>query len=456
VASTDTELKLTGGSGLKVPAGRHEFKLEQPEVWRQEIQRALGLAVPPAASTASAPAAPQVSAPAPKEIWQFRPSSVTEISDLAAADIDGDGRIETLVCAGTELVCLDSVFAPSAGRTAGLKADRLAGLWRKNIDQGQERWRFACKRPLLCVCAADVNGDKKLEVLCGGQDQAFHVLDAGGKLLAEHVMTEKLVVGQGGTSVPNVKCIAVGDLDGDGKKEIVVGTSNSNISAFRWPGLERIWTRSGVYHGAGRIALADLDGSVGAHGRAPLHVLVSDHYGSVHVITSDGRLEANAYSELGDVIFDVGDLDGDGKLDVLNGSSTGVLTASAYPIKPLWAFNNYGYPVRAVLACDLDGDGKAEVIAGLDSGYLFALGGDGKVRWQLETGSAVLSLASASAGGDLIAGLRDGSLLVVSPKGEVLMRAPQPSAITKILPLPGQAHRVLVLDETNTVRQLEW
>jgi hypothetical protein len=427
VANKDTELRLAGGTSLKLSSGKHPFKLEQTDAWKQEVSRALERAVPPATSATPTPSAPPVSGQGPRELWQFRPKVVTEVSDFAAADLDGDGRIETLACVGSELVCLD--------------------------DQGKERWRFACKRPLLCVCVADVNGDKKPEILCGGQDQAFHVLDANNRLLAEHEMTEKLVIGQGGTSVPNVKCIAVADIDGDGRPEIIVGTTNSNISAFRWPDLARVWNQNGIYHGAGRIALADLDGD------GKLEVLVSDHYGSVHIISADGRRKWNAYSELGDVTFDTGDINGDGKLEILNGSSTGVLAAAAFPIKPLWAFNNYGYAVRTVLASDLDGDGKAETIAGLDSGYLFALGGDGKVRWQVETGSAVLSLEYATIRDKeskvLIAALRDGSLLVVSPKGEVQMRAPQPSPVTRILPLQGQ-QRLLALDETNTVRLLEF
>ncbi len=410
-AAAESHVKLAGGQTAAVPAGRLSLKLDALELWKKEIGKALD-----AVQTETRPAPPPVRqavgrTPAPAALWTFRTKMKPEPAEFAAADIDGDGRVETLVTAGTELVCLD--------------------------DQGRQRWRFPSKRSLLCVCVADVNGDKKLEVLCGGMDQSFHVLSHEGKLLASHKMTEKLVIGQGGTSLPYVRCIAAADIDGDGKAEIVAGTTNSNISAFRADDLERLWTHSGICHGAGRVALTDLDGD------GKLESLVSDHYGSVHVITADGSKRTYVYSELGDVFFDTGDMDGEGKQDILNGSSTGVLTASAYPRKNLWSFINYGYAARNVLVRDLDGDGKAEAVAGFDTGFIFALGADGKPKWQLEAGSAILALA-ADPTNRLYAGLRDGTLLLISPKGEDLSRTSRPSPVVRILAIQKELR---LLDE---------
>jgi outer membrane protein assembly factor BamB len=428
VAAADVEVGFAGGAKLKLSAGRQEVKLTAPEVLGQDVQRALESVGTPALPKAAQPHGEQAGG-APRELWRLDAKPMTDVADIASADVDGDGRAEAFVCAGRDLICLDA--------------------------EGKERWRFNCKWPVLCVCVADANGDKKPEVLCGGRDKSFHVLDANGRLLVEHEMTEPLVIGQGGTRDPFVRCLAAADVNGDGSVEIVVGCTNSNISAFRGSDLTRLWTRSGIYHGAARIALTDLDGD------GKLEVLVSDHYGSVHIISHDGRQETRVYSELGDVFFDSGDLDGDGKQEVLNGSGTGAFVASAYPGKPLWSFNNYGYAARTVLARDLDGDGKAEAIVGLDSGYLFALGGDGKPKWQLEVGAAILSLVYTQVQADqpsvLVAGLRDGSLLVVGRKGEILMRAAQPSPITKVHIVPedlGKARRLLVLDESNVVRLL--
>ena len=207
------------------------------------------------------------------ELWNIGDTSVVElpeIRDAAVAIFAQNGPPHLLVCRGTELVCL----------TGG----------------GTPVWTFQAERRLRCVTVADVDGDGAPEILCGGDDQHIRILDQAGHEMATHRMTERLVVGQGGTVLPHVNCLAADDLDGDGRRE----------------------------------------------------VLAADHYGSVAVISADGTPCARAYSELGDVAFDVGDIDGDGRLELVNGSTTGALSAYAYPSKRLFTFNNYGYAVRDV------------------------------------------------------------------------------------------------------------
>lgn len=424
------ELQLGGDDAPRqgLPAGTHTVRLARPDAWRQEIALVLGK-LRPAVASPSAGASVQLTQRAASEMWAFQTEAAKGIADMAVADIDGDGQAETLVCAGRELVCLDA--------------------------KGKARWRFPCERAVLCVHVADVNGDDRPEILCGGMDQALHILDADGKVLKERKMIQNLWTGRK-MSEPYLRCMDVGDIDGDGTVEIAVACADWSISAFRASDLERLWVHVRVCHGQGRVLLRDLDGD------GKLETLVSDRYGSVHIVSADGRRVRSAYSELGDVAFDVGDIDGDGKIEIINGSGTGVLTASAYPLKRLWSFDNFGYAARVILVRDLDGDGKAETIAGFDHGYLFALDQNGKVLWQLETGAAVTVLEHVPGVEGhsplLLAALRNGQLLVLSPSGKLLHRLAPASPVTALRAVPGATAKtqlVLAADESGAVRLLE-
>ncbi|MBM4049146.1 MAG: hypothetical protein FJ279_28945, partial [Planctomycetes bacterium] len=79
-----------------------------------------------------------------------------------------------------------------------------------------------------------------------------------------------------------------------------------------------------------------------------------------------------------------GDLNADGKPEVVIGSASGGIRALTADGKPLWTFASDDRAAINCLACaDVDGDGKAEVMYGA-AGRLGLVGSDGKERWRAE------------------------------------------------------------------------
>lgn len=424
VASGPAEVRFSGlGSAVTLAAGTHTLALREMAGWGRAIRQALS-SLDKRTGIAAAKSVPAAARTSLRELWRLDGAGASQqIRDFMATDVGGDGHVELLLCQGNNLCCYEG--------------------------DGKEKWTFTMERLVRCVAVGDVDGDGVKEVMCGGDDEHLHILSPDGREKASHKMIERLIVGQGGTTLPYVNCLFIGDLNGDGKQEVVAGCTNSQISAFDGT-LNRLWNHGGIYHGVRKVAVADLDGD------GKREVLAADHYGSVAIISANGRSISRAYSELGDVAFDVGDINGDGRPELVNGSGTGTLTAFAYPVAPLWSFNNYGYAAREVLLLDVDGDGKAETLVASDTGYLYALDGAGRPKWQTDLHSPVLALARGKvlrgSNEGIAVGLRDGSVLVLNPQGAVVAggRMGSPVKLLKCADLNTDgADELIAVDEEN-------
>jgi hypothetical protein len=166
-------------------------------------------------------------------IWTTRFMPGTRImSSPAIGDVGGDGQMDVAV--GT--------------------IDNDGGLYLLDSRTGHIRWR----RHVPATCSAcqfmgppviaDVTGDGKAEVVANSQDGGLNVLDQAGNWIVQdlHMLQAD---GTGYESYMLWNAPAIGDLDGDGKAEIVIaGGVPTGISQTNYR-IGKVWVLGSEGHG---------------------------------------------------------------------------------------------------------------------------------------------------------------------------------------------------------------
>ena len=281
-----------------------------------------------------------------------------------------------------------------------------AGAVRKLSDQFDEVWRYECGGAINTLSCGWANGERL--IVAGGEDCRLYALSAEGRLLWQRAFgvlpeTYGLYAGLG-----QIRRAHIDDLDADGAPEIYVSPDNMHLHALTPDGRER-WRKKILYGPFVEYQSVDLYGEgqrvlVGGMSSNTCHsaVQVIDHYGRyIDLYVNDGWT-----SSLGAIW--VGDVDNDGKFEIVAGTNRGwmrVFNARSAPLgRPMPPFDgdvtlksfewaeprdrirwarHLGEPVRAVAAF------AGLVVGGADNGFVTAFDPFGARQWSVQAAAGV-------------------------------------------------------------------
>jgi hypothetical protein len=226
------------------------------------------------------------------------------------------------------------------------------------------------------VAAGDVNGDGAPDIIVGTGAGSTHVKAFSGRNLSE--IRSFLAYG----SFTGGVFVAAGDVNGDGLDDIVTGADAGaapHVKVFdgqTGAELRSFFAYTAGFSGGVRVAVGDVNGD----GRAD--IITATGLGGGHVKVFDGATGAEIRSFFayggtftGGVFVGGGDINGDGFADIITGAGPGagphVKVFDGRTGSELHSFFAYAPTFSGgvfVAAGDVDGDGRAEIITGPGSG----------------------------------------------------------------------------------------
>lgn len=290
---------------------------------------------------------------APLEImpaWVSVAPALNRTKSVALGDVDNDGDLDLACGNGGASAIVNTFYVNDSGRF-----------------EETPSWSSTESRRTASVVLGDVNGDDRLDMICGnqgitGEPNAVYQNNGAPFTQASTWLSQLQKVTTG---------VAVGDVNGDGFIDLVCGNGADSSTVYLNLGsaldVRPAW-RSSVALRTSGIALGDIDGD------GDLDLACGNNGDPNTVFLNDGKMFAATpgwQSSLDFFTTDValGDIDGDGDLDLVCANNPqantayfnegGMLLQSAG-----WSSRPPARATTSVALMDLDGDGDLDLVCG--------------------------------------------------------------------------------------------
>ena len=290
-----------------------------------------------------------------------------------------------------------SLVPPSLAQGRSLVPPSLVGKGDRGLGP---IWQTALPSPATTLAVGDLHGDGRRAILVGTENGEVALISSDGEEAWRHAAESR------------VNRVHLRDVDGDGIQEIVVADDAANVSLLNVEG-DLLWTRT-IKAGIRTpkvtcVTTGDLAGN------GDVSILAGTEGWFVHAfdLTGNERWHIQAkYHSVTEILAE--DLDGDGKMEIAVGTEYCTpLNVMNYDGTMRWfTWEQVGSEARSttsrngshltqVAVADLDGDGIKEIIYGTGDNWVYAVRpADGAVVWEANVGGEVRGLFVGDLDGD--------------------------------------------------------
>lgn len=244
---------------------------------------------------------------------------------------------------------------------------------------GRRRWTFAAEDLMQDVWAGEIQGE--IAIVAGSEDGHLYRLDTQGQ---ERWRARTYDYTPRDYETGGIRCLTVATLEPGSDPVVIVGADNWHLSLFSTAGkeLRRCYFYS---HESTFLDVGDLDGD------GTMEIFQGTSFAHVNWFDSKAEKSTFVWNGIGPAAAGViADLDGDGRGEMIGVGQQG-LAASDLETAVLWRVDT-GSPQTCIVKVDLDGDGRQEVVSGGKNGFLWALGDKGREVWCRNAGDSVNGL----------------------------------------------------------------